>query len=512
MAGPVSEMSSNDPAFETESEEESFFDAYRPSVKSSQLLERHSSYSHGLAARSPLSEEEFSCSVESIVNEFHNVESTADVESSLRDLGCPRFHDLFVCKATRMAFDHSPRLQQRTAVLISSLAAAHLVTKNHLYRAMEKLIQSVEDLKIDILDAADRLMFFIDCFVEDALMDQDIYFRLPQSFLRHLSDPTIDASRTLKEQITRLSELKTKIEDFEIDFFSSGSADETAKFLAEIGLSVRHCRHEFVKHLVKASFSKTDREREMVSQVMSSLYGVEREDQLHPDDIQLGFSRLLGSLEDAILDAPSASELMSKFLCRAVVDEIVPPSFLQDQHRLHIGGKYGIAAVSKSHRWLSENAQHHMLSEKFRKIWTGTDPDEPETREFKMEIRELIFMVLDFQCYANAVDRINAMDLSPDQGTELVRKIMSHAMDRPQYQAEVAMQFIAELHYAKEIDDENIEDGFKQLAKQIPELLKDDPLVIGKVVAYIDAAKEAGLPILGVEAGLRAEAAKHQKS
>jgi programmed cell death protein 4 len=41
-----------------------------------------------------------------------------------------------------------------------------------------------------------------------------------------------------------------------------------------------------------------------------------------------GFKRLLASADDLVLDIPGALHLLSLFLGRAVVDEVLPPAFL----------------------------------------------------------------------------------------------------------------------------------------------------------------------------------------
>ena len=42
----------------------------------------------------------------------------------------------------------------------------------------------------------------------------------------------------------------------------------------------------------------------------------------------MGMTRLLVATDDLLLDCPDAVRLLSLFLGRAIVDEILPPSFL----------------------------------------------------------------------------------------------------------------------------------------------------------------------------------------
>ncbi len=51
------------------------------------------------------------------------------------------------------------------------------------------------------------------------------------------------------------------------------------------------------------------------------------------DQLASGFTRLLSSADDLLLDVPDALHLLSLFLGRAVVDELLPPAFLTQVRR-----------------------------------------------------------------------------------------------------------------------------------------------------------------------------------
>lgn len=57
-----------------------------------------------------------------------------------------------------------------------------------------------------------------------------------------------------------------------------------------------------------------------------------------------GFTRLLSSVDDLVLDVPEAVHLLALFTGRAVVDELLPPAFLTqvgfERGRGRLGGVY----------------------------------------------------------------------------------------------------------------------------------------------------------------------------
>lgn len=100
--------------------------------------------------------------------------------------------------------------------------------------------------------------------------------------------------------------------------------------MAEVAISLQEAEegpwstYEFVKQAVTLAMELHDRERELTSSLLLSLYGnIVTEDQM-----QKGFSRVIERLPDTVIDVPAATDYVGKFLARAIHDEILPPSFL----------------------------------------------------------------------------------------------------------------------------------------------------------------------------------------
>jgi len=84
--------------------------------------------------------------------------------------------------------------------------------------------------------------------------------------------------------------------------------------------------YQFVKKALYIALDKQAYERELISKLLSSLYG----HVLTSSQISDGFDYALDSLEEASLDVPDAIEIVAKFIARAIVDEVVPPIFLKN--------------------------------------------------------------------------------------------------------------------------------------------------------------------------------------
>tara|TARA_B110000503_G_scaffold140647_1_gene232063 strand:- start:1689 stop:2465 length:777 start_codon:yes stop_codon:yes gene_type:complete len=83
-------------------------------------------------------------------------------------------------------------------------------------------------------------------------------------------------------------------------------------------------QHYFVKRLVTLAMDRGNREKEAAACLLSTLYPYH----LDQSQIQRGFERLLESVDDLALDVPAASADLAMFIARAVVDDILPPKFI----------------------------------------------------------------------------------------------------------------------------------------------------------------------------------------
>jgi hypothetical protein len=109
------------------------------------------------------------------------------------------------------------------------------------------------------------------------------------------------------------------------EYISGGDIEETVKTLQEVNLADSDL---FVKDCLLFGIEHHAYERELISQLLSALYG----QAVSGAKIEDGFQRVVDRIDDISLDNPDAVDTLSKFLARAVVDEIVAPAFLKNAH------------------------------------------------------------------------------------------------------------------------------------------------------------------------------------
>lgn len=124
--------------------------------------------------------------------------------------------------------------------------------------------------------------------------------------------PRADVIVAYKSLITKMTE----------EFFESSDVHEVGLILDQTEQPLY--QHYFVKRLVTLAMDRGNREKEAAACLLSTLYPYH----LDQSQIQRGFERLLESVDDLALDVPAASADLAMFIARAVVDDILPPKFI----------------------------------------------------------------------------------------------------------------------------------------------------------------------------------------
>jgi len=140
------------------------------------------------------------------------------------------------------------------------------------------------------------------------------------------NDPNYNSDEESDQVILSKVDLASPIEVIIQEYLVSGSIEEAEKNL--LGLNATQNHPQFVKKALYIAMDKQAYERELVSKLLSSFYSKV----ISPKDLLDGFQLALDNLEDISLDIPEATDFLSKFLARAVVDEIIPPIFLSQAH------------------------------------------------------------------------------------------------------------------------------------------------------------------------------------
>ena len=114
-----------------------------------------------------------------IIEEYFATDDVVSTANELREIGLPRYNFYFVKKLVSMAMDRHDKEKEMAAVLLSALYA-DVIDQSQIHRGFAKLVESADDLVVDIPDAIDVLALFVARAVVDDI--------LPPAFLTKQSD------------------------------------------------------------------------------------------------------------------------------------------------------------------------------------------------------------------------------------------------------------------------------------------------------------------------------------
>ncbi|EZG43153.1 MA3 domain protein [Gregarina niphandrodes] len=281
----------------------------------------------------------------------------SEVIEKVRALDTPIFADVFVLRSIQHVIPMGEAKQADVAQLLTIAYDSRIFSRQQCTRAFEKLLQQAVGFKQAVDGSIEEALFaFFTAAADDGWVEPSFLSKLPEYFVKNLPPLIRDADPVLAYNEERLRKYKQACVQVVEEALAEGSSDTVVDFLQtnagqNATKGAQACgsnpasgapggmpppppatvivppitneliKHEFVRRLLANGLSSNSpTEREMVSKMLSELYGL----YLSPDDVQLGVVRLLASLSDLVLDCPDASTSLSKFISLPL-DDIGPP-------------------------------------------------------------------------------------------------------------------------------------------------------------------------------------------
>lgn len=297
---------------------------------------------------------------------------------------------------------------------------------------------------------------------------------IPSQQALDVLDPNYDSE---EDELLSKVDPHSPVDEVVKNLFAYEDVEETKKSLNSLSAD-QYGR--FIKKAVFLSMDKQAYEREFISKLLSNFYS----SVLEGEDICEGFQQALYALPDIVLDIPSASEMLSKFLARALVDEIIPPIFLKEAN----------APTQKAKDCLQlafALANENHGGERLQKIWGPGDLR--SVKRLKQEVREFLEEFLLTQDYSEAeasLRKLNApsfhfqvvkftvrlcsVDKSEESNAKKLSALMSHF-------SKIAL--ILPHHFIQ---------GFNCCFESIDDLRLDAPNVETRMCSFLETAKTDG--------------------
>jgi len=243
------------------------------------------------------------------------------------------------------------------------------------------------------------------------------------------------------------------------EYISGGEFDQTVKALQDVSLP----GDIFVKDCLLFGIEHHAYERELISQLLSHIY-------LNPvqaEKIEAGFQRTLNRIDDISLDNPDGVDTLSKFLARAVVDEIVAPAFF----------KHAVAETDKAKEVIS--LANGMITERHRidrlaHVWGPGDLR--SVRRLREETATLLQEYLDTGDLAEADKCVRSRIDAPAFYFQIVKQAVRLAFAQTSEDATKKIgNLLAYLTKEALFSPGVIEKGLNQIYEKLPDETLDNP-------------------------------------
>jgi programmed cell death protein 4 len=188
-----------------------------------------------------------------------------------------------------------------------------------------------------------------------------------------------------------------------------------------------------------------------------------------------GFERLFEIVDEIEIDAPLARSILSSFLARAVIDEVLPPSFLADSVICNLGGEI------VDHAKVMLSVEH--AGAKLEKIWGPGDGRPVE--ELKVAVDQILMeyiLSMDLEEVIRCLNELHA----PQFFHEIVKRAVVLVLDKPEQQRKAISELFAQLAEIQLMTITQAEKGFNRLYYSLPDLILDSPNA-GKILDELTA-------------------------
>ncbi|KAK0587424.1 hypothetical protein LWI29_022632 [Acer saccharum] len=390
--------------------------------------------------------DDYKKAVASIIEEYF---STGDVDvaaSDLRELGSSEYHPYFIKRLVSMAMDRHDKEKEMASVLLSALYA-DVISPAQIRDGFVILLESADDLAVDILDAVDILALFLARAVVDDILPPAFLTRaektLPKSSngfqVIQIAEKSYLSAPHHAELVERrwggsthitVEEVKKKITDLLREYVESGDTFEACRCIRQLGVSFFH--HEVVKRaLVLAMEIRTAEPL-----ILKLLKEAAEEGLISSSQMVKGFSRLEESLNDLALDIPSAKALFQVLVPVAISEGWLDASFVKSS---------------------GDNGE--------------VPKEDGKIRRYKEEVVTIIheyFLSDDIPELIRSLEDLGAPEFNPI----FMKKLITLAMDRKNREKEMASVLLSALHI-EIFSTEDIVNGFVLLLESAEDTALD---------------------------------------
>ncbi|RHN51154.1 putative initiation factor eIF-4 gamma, MA3 [Medicago truncatula] len=403
--------------------------------------------------------EEYKKKATIIVEEYFATDDVVATMSEVREIGKPEYSYYFVKKLVSMSMDRHDKEKEMAAILLSALYA-DIIHPSQVYKGFTKLVESADDLIVDIPDTVDILALFIARAVVDDILPPaflkkqianlpndskgaEVLKKAEKSYLTAPLHAEIIERRWGGSKNTTVDDVKARINNFLKEYVVSG--DKTEAFRCIKDLNVPFFHHEIVKRALIMAMEK----RQAETPLLDLLKEAAEKGFINTSQMSKGFTRLIETVDDLSLDIPNARGILQQLMSKAASD--------------------GWLCVS-SLKPLSIEPEKNTIQENVAK-------------SFKMKTQSIIqeyFLSGDIFEVISCLEQENNKNCG-ELNAIFVKKLITLAMDRKNREKEMASVLLSSLCFPPD----DVVNGFVMLIESADDTALDNPVVVEDLAMFL---------------------------
>nr|XP_043636218.1 MA3 DOMAIN-CONTAINING TRANSLATION REGULATORY FACTOR 2 [Erigeron canadensis]XP_043636219.1 MA3 DOMAIN-CONTAINING TRANSLATION REGULATORY FACTOR 2 [Erigeron canadensis] len=396
-----------------------------------------------------------------IVEEYFATDDVISAANELKDLQMPSYSYYFVKKLISMAMDRHDKEKEMAAVLLSSLYA-DVIDPRQVYKGFRKLVESADDLIVDIPDTVDILALFLARAVVDDILPPaflkkemdalpggakgiDVIKRADKGYLSAPLHAEVIERRWGGSQNKTVENVKAKIDNLLVEYVVSGDKKEAIRCINDLKVPFFH--HEIVKQAIIMAMERNKVE----GKLLDLLKTASEECLINSSQISKGFTRIIDSIDDLSLDIPNAKELLQSLISKAASEGWLCASSLKQ--------------VSSSEKNLVEDSIMKVFKAKAQSI-----------------IQEY-FLTGDVLEVNSCLESENLSSI-PELKAVFVKRLIMLAMERKKREKEMASVLLSSLYFPAD----DVVNGFTMLIQCADDIALDIPVVVEDLAMFLARA------------------------
>lgn len=405
--------------------------------------------------------EEYKKKAAVIVEEYFATDDVISTANELKDLDFQSYSYYFVKKLISMAMDRHDKEKEMAAILLSSLYA-DVIDPRQVYIGFLKLVESADDLIVDIPDAIDVLALFIARAVVDDILPPaflkkemdalpsgakgiDVIKRAEKGYLSAPLHAEIIERRWSGSRNKTVEDVKTKIDNLLVEYAVSGDKKEAIRCINDLKVPFYH--HQIVKRAIIMAMERKKAE----GKLLDLLKTASEECLINSSQISKGFTRIIDMIDDLSLDIPNAKELLQSLISKAASEGWLCASSLK--------------ALSLSEKKLVEDSI---------------------VKAFKAKALSIIqeYFLTGDVLEVNSCLESEKLSSIPELKAVFIKRLIMLAMDRKKREKEMASVLLSSLYFPAD----DVVNGFTMLIESADDIALDIPVVVEDLAMFLARA------------------------